>query len=454
MILIEPEVRQKRRSNALQILRAGLAAVNPYQAVNQALHDNSANILHVAGKNYFLADYEQIIVVGAGKATALMACAVSDLLGDRLTKGAINLKYHHLPDRPLNPRISVTEAGHPVLDAAGIGGTQKIGELLKSGTEKDLVICLISGGGSALLEMPVQGVTLADMQTLTSALLKAGATINELNIIRKHLSQVKGGQLARLAQPATVLSLVLSDVVGSPLDIIGSGPTVPDTSTYAQTWRILENFGLHTVDRIPSAVINHLQKGLNGEIADTPKPGDALFERTQTVIVGDNRIAALAALQKAQELGYNTLLLTTFLEGEAREVAKALAGIAKEVAETDTPLAKPACIIAGGETTVTVGGVGLGGRNTEMALAASLAIEGWDNILIVPLATDGTDGPTDAAGAFAEGDTTKRAQAQGLNPHGYLARNDSYRFFEQTGDIIKTGPTQTNVNDLILLLVE
>jgi hydroxypyruvate reductase len=448
------EFREQRREHALQILKAGLKAVDPYEAVKKALNlTEDGRGLLFGGNHYYLENHERILVVGAGKATALMACAVSDILGERITAGAINLKYHHLPDRLLNSRIKITEAGHPVLDEAGINGTRTIVELLQNAGEKDLVICLISGGGSALLEMPVPGVTLADMQTLTSALLKAGATINQLNVIRKHLSQVKGGQLARLAQPAQILSLILSDVVGSPLDIIGSGPTVPDTSTYAQAWSFLENFDLASPDKIPVSIINYLQKGIKGEIADTPKPDDPLFARTSTLIVGDNRLAALAALEEAQTLGYNTLLLSTYLEGEAREVGKALAGIAKEVAANNNPIAKPACLIAGGETTVTVRGDGSGGRNTEMALAISLAIENWHNILIVPLATDGTDGPTNAAGAFAEGNTVERAHSADLDPYAFLSRNDSYHFFEHLSDLIKTGPTQTNVNDLILLLI-
>jgi hydroxypyruvate reductase len=382
-----------------------------------------------------------------------MAEAVLQLLGTRVTAGAINVKYGHLTPTPLDSRIVVTEAGHPVLDEAGIGGTQQIVKLLESTTARDLVLMLTSGGGSALLEWPVEGVSLADMQALTGALLAAGATINQLNTVRKHLSRVKGGQLARLAAPATLISLVLSDVVGSPLDVISSGPTVPDTSTFAQAWSILQSFNLTTPDKIPSPVLQHLKQGVAGEVAETPKDGDPIFAKVQTVIVADNRIAALAAQAKAQELGFNSILLTTFLEGEAREVARAIAGVAREIIAFNSPLARPACILAGGETTVTIRGNGLGGRNQEMALAAALAIAGLEKVVIVPLATDGTDGPTDVAGAIVDGTTVARALAAHLDPFDYLTRNDSYHFFEQLGDLLKTGPTNTNVNDLLLLLV-
>jgi hydroxypyruvate reductase len=291
------------------------------------------------------------------------------------------------------------------------------------------------------------------MQALTGVLLKSGATINQLNAIRKHLSQVKGGQLARLAAPATLIGLLLSDVVGSPLDVIGSGPTVPDTSTFQAVWEIIEGLGLIAAGQVPPAILKHLKRGLGGEIPETPKPGDPLFERVQNVIVGDNRVAALAALHKAHALGFTPLLLSTFIEGEAREVARVLVGIARETLASGWPVARPACLLAGGETTVTVGGAGLGGRNQELALAAALALEGLDDVMIVPLATDGSDGPTDAAGAFAEGDTVALARQKGLDPADFLRRNDAYHFFEATGGLLKTGPTNTNVNDLTLILV-
>ncbi len=448
-----PEIRQ-RREHALQILSAALTAVDPAQAVKNSVQiDTSSVTLSIDSVAYNLPYYDQIYVVGAGKAGAPMAGALAEILQDRLTAGSVNVKYGHTAGAPQLSTLKIVESGHPIPDEAGVAGARQIIEILEKSTERDLVLAVISGGASALLELPVVGVSLADMQTLTQKLLKVGATINQLNNIRKHLSQVKGGNLARLAYPATLVSLILSDVVGSPLDIIGSGPTVPDTSTYQQAWEALEQFGLTKAGELPNSIIQHLQKGLQGEIPETPKPTDPVFARAKNVIVGDNRVAALAATQAASDLGYNPLMLSTFVEGEAREVAKVLAGVAKEVAAFNSPIAKPACILAGGETTVTIQGTGKGGRNQEMALAIALALDGLSKIIGVPLATDGSDGPTDAAGAIVDGQTISKARELGLDPLDFLARNDAYHFFEATGDLLKSGPTNTNVNDLTLFLV-
>ena len=313
------------------------------------------------------------------------------------------------------------------------------------------MLCLISGGGSALMTLPVEGVTLSDMRDLTDLLLRVGATINEINVIRKHLDALKGGNLARLAHPARVVSLILSDVVGNPLDVIASGPTVPDSSSFAEAYGLLQRYGL--LSEVPGSVQDHLRRGVRGEIDDTPKDGDAIFQHTQDLIVASNDIAARAAERAAQGLGFHTLLLSTFVEGEAREVAKVYAALAKEVLASGRPVPRPACIIAGGETTVTVTGQGKGGRNQEMALAGAICIQGLDNVAIVCLATDGTDGPTDASGALADGMTTERARALGLDPWAYLENNDSYRFFARLDDLLLTGPTNTNVNDLALVFV-
>lgn len=449
------EVKRARREKALTILGAALAAVDPGAAIRNALHyDATTERLEIGGRSYDLNRYNNIYVVGAGKAGWPMAAALSDLLGTRLTRGIVNVKYGHRPPPDYDTgRIELVEARHPVPDEAGLQGTERMVKLLDGLDERDLVLAVISGGGSALLELPVAGVTLADLQALTAALLRSGATINQMNTIRKHLSQVKGGQLAKWASPAPVIGLILSDVVGSPLDVIASGPTVPDTSSFAEAWAILENFGLTTESAIPSAILAHLKAEVNGKLPETPKPGDPLFENVQNLVVADNRIAALAAAEKARTLGFNSLLLSTFVEGEAREVARVYAALAKEILAFNTPISRPACLLLGGETTVQVRGDGLGGRNQELALAAALAISGLNDIMIVPLATDGSDGPNDAAGAIAEGDTAKRALSQKLDPEDYLRRNDAYHFFEATGDLLRTGPTQTNVNDLTLLLV-
>lgn len=454
MLDVAEPTRRERRGKALQVVEAALAAVEPGAAIRQALKFDSATAqLMVAEHTYDLNAYDKIIVVGAGKAGTPMAAAIYAILGDRITAGAINVKYGHLDaELPTGP-IAVQEAGHPILDEAGVSGTRRILSLLQNLTERDLVIALFSGGGSALLELPVNGVTLANMQALSDALLRAGATINQLNAVRKHLSQVKGGNLARLAAPATVISLIVSDVVGSPLDVIASGPTAPDSSTFAIAWQVLENFDLTAPNRLPAAIIQHLQQGLANAIPDTPKASDPLFEKVQNVVVADNRVAAMAAAAKAAALGFHALLLSTFVEGEAREVARVLAGLTKEILTYNQPIRRPACLLVGGETTVTVSGEGKGGRNQELGLAAAIALAGYRDFLLIPLATDGSDGPTDAAGVIVEADSLFRAEKLHLNATDFLRRNDAYNFFQPLGDLLLIGPTNTNVNDLTLLFI-
>jgi hydroxypyruvate reductase len=322
-------------------------------------------------------------------------------------------------------------------------------DLVRTSTERDVVVCLISGGASALLCQPREGLTLEDLQHVTRALLKSGATINELNAVRKHLDTVKGGELARLAQPSQVVSLILSDVVGNPLDVIASGPTAPDPTTYVEAIAVVERYKLRRL--LPARVCQLLQAGAEGRLAETPKPGDPLFTNVLNLVVGSNQQAAAAAAAEAERLGLHVLLLSTYIEGEAREVGKVLAGLAREMVATNRPLPRPACVIAGGETTVTVRGDGLGGRNQELALGAATRLAGLQDVLVVGLATDGADGPTDAAGALADGTTLARAATQGLDPDAALANNDAYRFFEPLGDLLKLGPTRTNVNDLMLV---
>ncbi len=440
---------------AHQLQRAALAAVDPAEAVYQFVSRVGDQIL-VADRSYNLREFDRVFLVGAGKAALPMAEAVSEVLGDRssggrLKSGVIITKYQHA-DRPLPDRIRVHEAGHPVPDQSSVDATRDLAALLREVTPRDLVFCVISGGGSALLTLPAEDLTLADLQATTQLLLRAGATIHEINTLRKHLDIVKGGGLARLINGAPIVSLILSDVIDDDLSVIASGPTVPDPSTFAAAWRIVQQFDL--VDQLPAAVRARLRRGASGEIPDTPKPGDPLFDRVQTVIIGSNAQAAQAAEKAARQLKFNTLLLTTQAQGEAREVAKVAAAIAKEIARYNRPVPKPACIILGGETTVTLKGHGLGGRNQEIALAAAIAIDGLPNTLIAALGTDGTDGPTDAAGAIATGDTVGRARSIGLDAQTYLADNDAYHFFQPLGDLIVTGPTGTNVNDLLFILVQ
>lgn len=435
------------RDDAVAIFQAGLKAVDPINAVNRHLHFRD-HTLEIQGRTYHLPDYDGVYVIGMGKASAAMAQPIEELLGDRLTAGIINVKYGHAV--PLDA-IKVNEAGHPVPDEAGLRGTKQIIQLLQQTGENDLVICLLSGGGSALLPGPAEGITLEDKQQVTKRLLHCGATIHEINAVRKHISQVKGGRLARLASPSTLISLILSDVIGDHLDSIASGPTVPDESTFSDCLRILEMYNIK--QRIPALVMEHLEKGARGEIEETPKPGDPAFRRTQNVIIGSNILAVQAAKQKAQELGYQSLILSTFIEGETKDVAKVHAAIAKEILSSGQPIERPACIISGGETTVTIRGQGLGGRNQEFALAAAIEISGLKEVVILSGGTDGTDGPTDAAGAMADGTTLHRARERGLEAERYLRENDSYHFFQPLGDLLITGPTYTNVMDLRLVLV-
>lgn len=442
-----PRDRKARKALALDLLQAALAAVDPAAAIRRFVA-REGDLLRVGDRLYDLRQYERIFVVGGGKAGAPMAQAIEEILGDRITAGLVNVKYGYTAPTRL---IELNQAGHPIPDEKGVAGTQRMVELLKQAGERDLVICLISGGGSALMVLPVPGVSLADKRRLTDALLRSGATIKEINAVRKHLSQVKGGNLARLAYPAEIITLILSDVLGNPLDVIASGPTVPDTSTFADAWKVLEKYDL--VEVIPPAIADYLRAGLAGQVPETPKPGDPIFQKTYNLIIGSNEIAVKAAQERARGYGLNTLLLSTFVEGEAREVAIVLAAIAREVVHSNNPIARPACILASGETTVTVRGRGLGGRSQELALAAALKIQGLEDVLILSAATDGTDGPTDAAGAIVDGSTVARALARGLDPQRFLADNDSYHFFAQLGDLVVTGPTNTNVNDLMIILV-
>jgi glycerate 2-kinase len=444
------------RRQILPVLEAALAAVDPYAAV-QAVLQKDGDQLTVGDRAYDLARYRRIFVIGAGKAGAPMAQAVESVLGDLITEGLVVVKHEHGGD---TQRVRIAEASHPMPDAAGVRAGLEVLALAEEATADDLVIALLSGGGSALLVAPAlshkvgeSGLSLADKQELSKALLACGASINEINVLRKHCSALKGGQLARAAAPATLITLVLSDVIGSPLDVIASGPTVPDSSTWADAWSIVEKYDLAAA--LPAPVVARLQAGLRGEVADTPKPGDPIFEKTQTIVVADNRLAAEAAMARAAEAGFNTLLLSTFVEGEAAEVGKVLAALGKEVQSSGRPIPAPACLMMGGETTVTLGSnPGSGGRNQELALSAALSLRGTTGITVVALATDGTDGPTDSAGGIGDGATVARGESSGLAALEYLRRHDAYPYLAAVNDLLVTGPTRTNVNDLLFVFVE
>ncbi|UCD90376.1 MAG: glycerate kinase [Desulfobacterales bacterium] len=435
------------RKDAADIFYDAVAAVEPTAAINRYCKFD--------GKHYCIGDwvydidqYNRLFVVGAGKAAAPMAKALEDHLKHRIFNGIIVVKYDHIVDLD---RITMIEAGHPLPDANGQSGAHAILNLLMETGKHDLVICLISGGGSALLPLPYQGLTLKDKQQTVKVLLACGATIHEINTVRKHISMIKGGRLARAAYPATLVSLIISDVVGDDLDVIASGPTVPDPSTFSHCMEILHKYSI--TKKIPKTIRGHIESGILGKIPETPKAQDPAFDNTRNLIIGNNIESIMAAKQKAENLGYNVLVLSSMIEGETQHVARVHSAIAKEVVKTGHPLPPPACILSGGETTVTITGKGLGGRNQEFALATALDIMDVENIVILSGGTDGTDGPTDAAGAFADSLTLRRAEAMGLDLYRFLSNNDSYHFFEKLDDLFIIGPTKTNVMDLRIVLV-
>jgi len=409
------------RKHALQIFQAALAAADPYAAVLRHLQFDGHTLI-ARRRRYKLADFDRIQVIGAGKAGGSMARAVERVLGPRLSGGLVNV-----PDGTATRvnRLALMPASHPIPDDRGVEGARRILEIAHAAGPRDLLICLISGGASALLPAPVPGLSLAAKQEITRQLLNAGATIHEFNTVRKHLSLIKGGQLAAAAHPATVITLILSDVVGDRLDVIGSGPTVSDSSTIEQAESVLRKFGV----AVPLGVLRETPKDI----------------QVQNLIVGSNRLAIDAAARKAKELGYHTLVLSTSIEGETRDIARMHAAIAREIR-----LRRPACILSGGETTVTVRGKGLGGRNQEFVLAAAIELAG---VTVFSAGTDGLDGPTDAAGAIADAHTLSRAGKLHLDPRAFLDNNDSYHFFEKLDGLIKTGPTGTNVMDVRILLL-
>lgn len=435
------------REDAAEIFYKALQAVQPDDAIKRHCK-YEGNTLFIGNRGYHLPRFKHVFVVGAGKAGAPMAAAIEDLIGEKVTEGIVTVKYGHGANLS---RIKLIEASHPLPDENGRTGAAAIYNLAEQAGKDDLILCLISGGGSALMPLPYDGLTLKDKQDIVKALLSCGASIHEINTIRKHISKIKGGQLARAAYPATLVTLILSDVVGDDLDIIASGPTVPDKSSFADCLNIFRRRNL--LGSIPKRILKHIELGISGLIPETPKSADPAFSKTHNLIIASNIESLFAAKDKAEALGYHVLLLSSMIEGETRYVAQVHAAIAKEIIKTGNPLSRPACILSGGETTVSISGNGLGGRNQEFALSASIDIGGNKNIVILSGGTDGTDGPTDAAGAFSDTYTVKRAREMKLDPYHFLLNNDSYHFFQKLGDLFITGPTQTNVMDLRIVLV-
>jgi len=405
-------------------------------------------LLKVNGCSFDLKKFKNAYVIGGGKASGSMAEALEQILDQYITKGLVNIPHGNKHKTEI---IKLHEASHPIPDKSGVEGTRRMLKIAEQAKKEDLVICLISGGGSSLMPLPRDGITINDKRELTNMLLKCGATINEINTVRKHISDFKGGWLAKKACPATVLNLILSDVVGDPLDFIASGPTVPDSTTFSDAIKVFKKYDLW--DKAPASIKKVLSDGEKKLIPETPKANDKAFKKVYNVIIGNNRFASLAVCEHLRSAGLNTLLLTSTLEGEARHIGVMLASIAREVALSGNPVPKPAGIIAGGETTVTVTGKGLGGRNQEISLAAALKVGGMDGVVMASLSTDGVDGPTDAAGGIVDGKTMSRAAEMNLNPEEFLAENDSYNFFSKLGDLIFTGPTGTNVNDVSVIVV-
>ena len=433
------------RRQAADIFHAVIKAVDPYDLI-KARMDQILSTYHDGHCNKF-------ILISFGKAAYPMIRAIVDFAGDLLTGGVLITKYGHVPHTGFSDKIDIFEAAHPVPDIQGVRATERVLDILKTANAQTLVVCLISGGGSALLVAPYKDITLAEKQQLTQLLLRAGANIQELNTVRKHISQIKGGRLAEVACPARVLSFILSDVIGDPLDVIASGPTAPDQTTFQEALEVVRRYDLE--EKISEKARSILIRGAAGEIPETPKEGNPAFDRVENIIVGSNKKAIEIAEGEAARQGYQTTILSAELQGEAKDVGRRLARKAIEAHHRAREgRHRKICLIAGGETTVTVRGNGLGGRNTELALAFAQEIKGIRGITLLSAGTDGTDGPTDAAGAFADAEMMAKAKSLGITPETYLHDNDSYHFFKALDGLLITGPTGTNVMDLQIILID
>lgn len=433
-----------------RILYAGIQAVDPFQSVSRNLILSGAN-LQVAGEEYSLGQQGRVFLLAVGKASIPMSQAVVERLGERLYAGLVITKAGYNPGNQLPPNLNLVYAEHPIPGEGSLEAGKLAASLAAQLEKGDLLLCLISGGGSSLCVAPAPPIELLDLQKINAALLASGADITEINTVRKHLETLKGGGLARLAARGRLASLILSDVIGDPVEAIAAGLTAADPTTFTKALAVLERYQIPEKEH--AQVYRRLRAGKLGKIDETPKPGQALFTNVRNSVVGNNLLAARGAIRQAEEEGFKTHLLTSSLHGEARTAGEFLTTVAHKLLVTGQPVPAPACLVAGGETTVTLTGDGLGGRNLEMALASVDKLSGLKGIALLTLATDGEDGPTDAAGAIVTGETLGRAHQLGMEPATYLNRNDSYHFFEALGDLVRPGPTLTNVNDLSFVFV-
>lgn len=439
------DFRQTR--DARDALAAALSAAEPEKILKRML-TLEGSTLRAGPRTYPLSKFDRIMVIGGGKAAGGMAAALEGILGDRVTAGIVNIP-DSLPPLAGCSRIELHRATHPIPGAEGVEGVKMMLELVGRPMVSDLVICLLSGGGSALLPMPAKGLRLADLQKVTKLLLKSGAEIHEINVVRKHLSEIAGGRLAERLYPAHVLSLIISDVVGDDLDSIASGPTAPDPSTYPDALAVLAKYDL--VGEVPARVRKTFDEGMRSRIEETPKENSETSGRVHNLVVGSNKLSCRAAADLLRERGYATTILTTRIQGEAIEVGKRFSTLLAEMRLKSSP-SRPSCIVAGGETTVTVRGNGIGGRNQELALSVAMGIAGLDDVCFASMGTDGLDGGTKAAGAIVDGGVIERALKKGLDADSFIQRNDSHAFFKRVGGLIVTGATGTNVNDIMIAI--
>lgn len=433
---------------AKDIFKHALRAIEPARLIRENVMLDGQT-LKVAGRKYNLQNTGHIFLIAVGKAAAPMAQALEDILGDRLDTGIVVVKCgYELSFK----KLKVIEAGHPVPDGKSIEAADAVLKLASGAGKGDLVFFLLSGGGSALLCGLPEDVTIRDIKSLTRLLLSSGADIHEVNTVRKHVSTVNGGRLAKAVYPAYIINLIISDVVGNQLDMIASGPTLPNETTFEDAVDVLNKYNL--TKKVPRSVFRYLERGVKGKAGGGPGKSDPCFKRCHTLLLGSNALALEAAERRAKALGFNSAILSSSITGETRVVAGVLVAVAKEVSGSGRPVPRPACILAGGETTVTLNGRGMGGRNQEFALAAAIEMEGCSNMVVLSGGTDGTDGPTDADGAVVDTNTCRRAKEKfRLDAADYLRRNDSYHFFQKAGGHLITGPTRTNVMDIMMAVI-